>query len=150
MKLCSACLLGLDCRYDGANNLRKSNEQLLQAYRDGKLIPVCPEQLGGQSTPRPPAEIQGGMSGEQVLDGKTIVAEPNGTDVTRQFVKGAKMVLQIAQAVGVDEFIGVQKSPSCGCGKTYDGSFTKTLIDGDGVTVALLKQHGIKTRVIAK
>jgi uncharacterized protein YbbK (DUF523 family) len=70
----------------------------------------------------------------------------NGEDVTQQFVKGAYEVLKIAQSVGAKEYIGVQKSPSCGCGKTYDGTFTKTLIDGNGVTVALLKRNGISVK----
>lgn len=142
MRLCSACLLGLECRYDGKSNLEKASEQLLQEFRDGDIIPVCPEQLGGLPTPRIPQEIQG-MSGEFVLDGKCKVINKKGEDVTKQFVKGAYEVLKIAQSLGVKEYVGVQKSPSCGCGKTYDGTFTKTLIDGDGVTVALLKRNGI-------
>ena len=133
MKLCSACLLGLECRYDRKSNLEKASEQLLQEFRNGDIIPVCPEQLGGLSTPRTQSEIQGGMSGEHVLDGRCDVMNKNGENVTKQFVKGAYEVLKIAQFLGVKEYIGVQKSPSCGCGKTYDGTFTKTIIDGDGL-----------------
>ena len=143
MKLCSACLLGLECRYDGKSNLEKASEQLLKEFRNGDVIPVCPEQLGGLSTPRTPSEIQGGMSGEDVFDGRCKVIGKNGEDVTNQFIKGAYEVLKIAQSIGVKEYIGVQKSPSCGHGKTYDGTFTKTLIDGNGVTIALLKRNGI-------
>ena len=148
MKLCSACLLGLECRYDGKSNLEKASEQLLQEFRNGNIIPVCPEQLGGLSTPRTPSEIQGGMSGESVLDGRCKVIGKNGEDVTPQFIKGAYEVLKIAQSLGVKEYVGVQKSPSCGCGKTYDGTFTKTLIDGNGVTVALLKRNGISIKLV--
>jgi len=148
MKLCSACLLGLECRYDGKSNLEKASEELLQEFKEGKIIPVCPEQLGGLPTPRTPSEIQGRMSGEDVLDGRCRVMGKNGEDVTNQFIKGAYEVLKIAQSVGSKEYIGVQKSPSCGCGKTYDGTFTKTLIDGDGVLVALLKRKGIAVRIV--
>jgi uncharacterized protein YbbK (DUF523 family) len=148
MKLCSACLLGIECRYDGKSNLEKASEQLLQEFRNGNVIPVCPEQLGGLSTPRTPSEIQGGMSGESVLDGRGSVMGKDGEDVTKQFVKGAYEVLKIAQSLGIKEYVGVQKSPSCGCGKTYDGTFTKTLIDGDGVTVALLKRNEISVKLV--
>ena len=86
------------------------------------------------------------MSGEDVLDGKCKIINRNGGDVTEQFVKGAYEVLKIAQSLGIKEYIGVQKSPSCGCGKTYDGTFTKTLIDGDGITAALLKRNGISVK----
>ncbi|MDP2925297.1 MAG: DUF523 domain-containing protein [Nanoarchaeota archaeon] len=147
MRLCSACLLGLECRYNGKSNLEKASEQLLQEFRNENIIPVCPEQLGGLPTPRTPSEIQGGMSGEDVLDGRCKVISKNGEDVTPQFIKGAYEVLKIAQSLGIKEYIGVQKSPSCGCGKTYDGTFTKTLIDGDGVTVALLKRNGMSIKI---
>ncbi len=142
MKLCSACLLGIECHYDGRSKLEKVSDELLQEYKNGNIIPVCPEQLVGFSTPRAAAEIQG-MSGEHVLEGICKVLEKNGEDVTQKFIKGACEVLKIAQYLGVKEYIGVQKSPSCGCGRIYDGTFTGTLIDGDGVTVALLKKNGI-------
>jgi len=147
MKLCSACLLGLECRYDGKSNLEKASDKLLQEFREGGIIPVCPEQLGGLPTPRIASEIQG-MSGEHVLEGKCKVLGKDGEDVTPQFVKGAYEVLKIAQSLGVTEYIGVQKSPSCGCGKTYDGTFTRNLMDGDGVTVALLKRNGIFVKLL--
>ncbi|MFZ5954950.1 MAG: DUF523 domain-containing protein [Nanoarchaeota archaeon] len=143
MKLCSACLIGLECRYDGKSNLEKASVQFLEEFKEGKFIPICPEQLGGMLTPRIPAEIQGKMSGEDVLDGKAKVISKTGEDVTSQFTKGAYEVLKIAQAVEATEFYGVQKSPSCGCGQTYDGTFTKTLIEGNGVTAALLKRSGL-------
>lgn len=143
MKLCSACLVGLSCKYNGRNNLKKCSEELYEEYINGLVIPVCPEQLGGLPTPRTPAEIQGG-TGEDVLDGKCKVLDKNGQDVTGQFIKGACMVLQIAQDIGVNEFYGVPRSPSCGYDLMYDGTFSEKLIPGDGVTVALLKRNGIK------
>ena len=143
MKICSACLLGLECRYDGKSNLKKASEKLLQEFRNGDIIPVCPEQLGGLPTPRVAQEIQG-MSGEYVLDDKCKVINRNGEDVTQQFVRGAYEVLKIAQALGIKEFVGVQRSPSCGSGIIYDGSFSGKTIKGDGITTALLKRNGIK------
>ncbi len=140
MKLCSACLLGIKCAWDGED---RYNERVIELARKEVLVPVCPEQLGGLSTPRVPQEIQNG-TGDDVLNGKGKVLNKNGDDVTQYFIKGAYEVLKIAKLLGIREFIAKQKSPSCGCGKTYDGSFTGTLIEGDGVTTALLKKHGIK------
>ena len=142
MKLCSACLLGLDCKYNGGNNLNKCPKSILEDYKNGLIIPVCPEQLGGLQTPRTPAEIQG-MSGEDVLDRKCKVLTKDGQDISEQFIRGAHMTLQIAKDIGINEFIGVPKSPSCGCGLAYDGSFTSKMVKGDGVTIALLKRNGI-------
>jgi len=138
--------VGLNCRYDGKNNLDKISDELLAEFKDGKVIPVCPEQLGGLPTPRDASEIQG-MSGECVLDGRCKVKNKRGEDVTPQFIRGAYEVLKLAQYLCANEYIGAPKSPSCGCGKTLDGTFTKNLIDGDGVTVALLKRNGIRCRV---
>jgi len=141
MKLCSACLLGIKCAWDGKD--RYKNERVIELLKKEVLIPVCPEQLGGLSTPRIPQEIQG-CSGEKVLDGKCKVKNKSDEDVTKQFIKGAEETLKIAKLLGIKEFIAKQKSPSCGCGKTYDGTFSGKLIDGDGVTTALLKRNGIK------
>lgn len=144
MKLCSACLLGINCRYDGANNLKDNfKEKILELSQKGILIPVCPEQLGGQSTPRPPAEIQGG-TGIDVLNGHAKVVESSGVDVTEAYVRGAEEILKIAKLYNIKEALLKQRSPSCGCGKMYDGSFSKKIIVGDGVTTALLKQNNIK------
>jgi len=144
MKLCSACLLGIECRYDAKNNLEIASTRLLEEYKKGLIIPVCPEQLGGLPTPREPSEIQG-MSGERVLDGQCKVLNKKGVDVTTQFVKGAHEVLKIAQTLGIKEFIGVQKSPSCSSEQIYDGTFNKKLTNGNGITTALLKRNGITT-----
>lgn len=139
-KLISACLLGIKCRHDGK---RKPNRKIINLAKEEFLIPVCPEQLGGLSTPRIPQEIQG-CSGKKVLDGKCKVKNKENEDVTRKFIRGARETLNIAKLYGVREFIGKSKSPSCGCGKTYDGTFTGNLIKGDGVTTAFLKRNGIK------
>jgi uncharacterized protein YbbK (DUF523 family) len=140
MKLCSACLLGVKCRYDGQS---KPDERVLALAKTETLIPVCPEQLGGQPTPRPGAEIQGG-DGLAVLNGTAKVMEPSGNDVTANFIAGAEEILKLAKLFNITEAILKQKSPSCGCGRIYDGTFSKTLIEGDGVTAALLKNNGIK------
>lgn len=140
MKLVSACLLGIKCTWNGKS---KKNKKIIKLSKKEVLIPVCPEQLGGLPTPRIPQEIQG-CSGEKVLDGKCKVKNKIGKDVTKQFIKGAKETLKIAKLFKVKEFIGKSKSPSCGCGKIYDGTFSGKLIKGDGVTTALLKKNGIK------
>ncbi|MBD3208553.1 MAG: DUF523 domain-containing protein [Candidatus Nealsonbacteria bacterium] len=129
-KLCSACLLGVECRYDGKS---KPVQKVLNLAKKEILIPICPEQLGGLSTPREPAE----QNGDKVVT-KT------GRDVTGNFTKGAEQVLRLARLLNIKEVILKQKSPSCGCGKIYDGTFSGKLIEGDGVTAALLKKNGIK------
>lgn len=130
--LISACLLGLDCRYDGKNN-GLSAEKLAALREKYELIPVCPECYGGLTTPRTPSERRGDM-----------VVSKTGTDVTRQFEKGAQTALSLALLFGAKTAILKENSPSCGCGTIYDGSFTGTLVPGDGVTAELLKKHGIK------
>ena len=141
MKLISACLLGIKCAWDGTDKYK--NLKVIEILRNEELIPVCPEQLGGLNTPRPPQEIQGG-SGADVLDGKCKVRNINGEDVTQQFIRGAVETLRTAQRFNISQFIGKSGSPSCGCGKIYSGTFSNTLIDGDGVTAALLRRKGIK------
>ncbi len=133
-------MLGVQCRYDGQI---KPNEQAKKLAVSEPLIPVCPEQLGGQATPRPNAEIRGG-DGNDVLAGRATVIEPDGKDITGQFVAGAHEVLKLAKLYDVTAAIMKSKSPSCGCGRIYDGTFSGKLTDGDGVTAALLKQNGIK------
>jgi uncharacterized protein YbbK (DUF523 family) len=130
MKLVSACLIGIKCRYDGKSNL---NKECFELFKRGKLIPVCPEQLGGLQTPREKSEIQ--------KNGKILTK--SGKDVTENFIKGARETLKLAKLLGAKEAILKSKSPSCGCGKIYDGTFSGKLIKGDGVTVALLKKNKI-------
>lgn len=140
MKLCSACLLGIRCRYDGNS---KSNEKVLALLKKEVLIPVCPEQLSGLKTPRPNTEIKNG-DGSFVLDKKASVIDSHGNDVTDYFINGAKEVLKLAKMCNIKEAILKQRSPSCASGQMYDGTFSNILIKGDGVTTALLKKNGIK------
>ncbi|MFA5961176.1 MAG: DUF523 domain-containing protein [Parcubacteria group bacterium] len=130
MKLCSACLLGIKCRYDGSD---KANEKVLALAKKETLVPVCPEQLRGLLTPREQTEIRGDR-----------VFTKSGVDVTANFKIGAEQVLKIAKARGITTAILKQKSPSCGCGKIYDGTFSGVMIEGDGVMTKLLKKNGIE------
>jgi uncharacterized protein YbbK (DUF523 family) len=141
VKLISACLLGIKCAWDG-QDIYKS-DKAMELSNSERLLPVCPEQLGGLKTPRAPQEIQGG-SGEDVLDGRCKVLNIDGEDVTQEFITGAEETLKIVKLFHIEEFIGKSRSPSCGCGQIYDGTFSRALIDGDGVTTALLKRNGIR------
>ena len=127
--LVSACLLGVPCRYDGTG---KADERLLALASTHTLIPVCPEQLGGLCTPRPPAERNGAQ-----------VRTQSGEDVTDAFQRGAEQTLFLARLLGCKMAILKANSPSCGSGSIYDGSFQNRLIPGEGITAALLRQNGI-------
>lgn len=137
--LISACLLGVRCRYDGGHS---RDVAAIKQHETDTLISICPEELGGLPTPRPPAEIVGG-DGEAVLAGTAKVMTAAGEDVTDAYLRGAHQTLGIAQSHGATRVILKARSPSCGCGHIYDGTFSSTLKAGDGVTAALLKQHGI-------
>ena len=128
--LVSACLLGTNCKYNGGNNYDPSIDEYLKDY---EIIPICPEVLGGLSTPRHPSEIK---------DNKVI--NNKGEDVTSFFIKGAELTLEIAKKHNVKKALLKAKSPSCGNGKIYDGTFTDTLTEGDGITTKLLKENGIE------
>lgn len=130
--LVSACLLGVNCRYDGKNNENPS-VLALQNRSDICLIPVCPEQLGGLTTPRLPSERIG-----------NIVINSAGEDVTAQYAKGAEEALKIAKLYGCDSAILKERSPSCGSSGIYDGTFTRTLTDGKGCTAEVLSAAGIQ------
>ncbi len=138
--LVSACLLGLATRYDGGHNLNEA-VQLVFGSRSC-IIPICPEQLGGLPTPRPPAEIAGG-DGAAVIDGRAAVVTAAKKDVTASYLKGAEQALLIAQMFKADGAVLKARSPSCGSGKIHNGSFSSHYMDGDGVTAALLKRRGI-------
>lgn len=127
--LVSACLLGKKCRYDGKEN---RSDAIIALAREHLLIPVCPELLGGLPVPRDAAEISGGR-----------VVTKTGRDVTAQFEKGAAATLKIAQKEDCLCAILKSRSPSCGAGKIYDGTFTGTLANGDGVTVKILRENGV-------
>jgi uncharacterized protein YbbK (DUF523 family) len=140
--LVSACLAGIDCTYKGRNNLRKNIKRLVDA---GRALPICPEVLGGSAIPRPQCEILGG-DGASVLDGSAKVVTRSGRDVTRLLVTGARKTLRLAKKYAIKKAILKANSPSCGCGRIYDGTFTRRLIKGSGVTAALLGRNGIKMR----
>jgi uncharacterized protein YbbK (DUF523 family) len=142
MKLISACLLGVKCRWNGDHN---KNDRAMDLVKKEILLPVCPEQLGGLSTPRARQEIQGG-AGKDVLDKKANIINQDGDDVTEQLIKGAEETLKIAQLYQVKEFIGKSLSPSCSCSKIYDGTFTGKIKDGRGITAELLMKNGIMIR----
>ena len=129
--LVSACLLGEPCRYDGKSKPCEAVLKLAQAYT---LIPICPEVMGGLPTPRVPSEKQ--------PDGS--VKSKDGRDVTAEYRAGAAQALRIARENGCELAVLKEKSPSCGKGRIYDGSFTRTLTDGEGVCSALLIQNGIR------
>lgn len=139
MILISACLAGVNCKYNGRNNYAEEFEKMVAR---GEAIPVCPEQLGGCTTPRPPVEIPGG-TGADVLDGKCAAIRKNGEDVSAELIKGAEETLRIAQMAGAGRAVLKAKSPSCGCGIIYDGSFTGKMKKGNGVTAELLLRNGI-------
>jgi len=128
--LVSACLLGAACRYDGKSKRYGAVEELCRRH---EVVPVCPEQLGGLPTPRVPAERQGDR-----------VVTKTGGDVTAEYRRGAEEALHLAQLLGCTVAVLKERSPSCGSGQIYDGSFTGTLTDGFGVAAQLLRSHGIR------
>lgn len=127
--LISACLLGIECRYDGAGKKIPEIEQLKKKHH---LIPICPEIFGGLPTPREPAE----KVGDRIMT-KT------GNDVTVYYKKGANEVLKLARLFDCKYAILKEYSPSCGYGEIYDGTFTGQLIKGDGILANLLAQNGV-------
>ena len=126
----SACLLGVCCRYKGDG---KASERILELAKRHTLVGICPEQLGGLATPRAPAEQ---------FDGRVITNE--GNDVTSAFEAGAKAALRLIKLANAEFAILKARSPSCGSGRVYDGTFSGVLTDGDGVTARLFKENGIK------
>lgn len=139
MILISACLAGLNVRYNGTNSL---DEKIQKLVLENKAVTVCPELMGGFSTPREPAEIVGG-NGQDVLDGNATVVESSGQDVTDLYLKGAYATLQKALEVGATNVILKEYSPSCGSAKIYNGRFNGTKLAGEGVTTALLRRNNI-------
>ena len=128
--LISACLLGVNCKYNGKNNY---NEELVFYLKDKSIIPICPEIYGGLTTPRTPSEIKNKK-----------VYSKNGIDLTENFLRGANETLELAKKFNCKKAILKSKSPSCGCGKIYDGTFSNQLIEGNGITAELLIQNGIE------
>lgn len=130
MLIVSACLANLHCRYDGGS---KSCEAILRLVAEGQAIPVCPEQLGGLPTPRLPAE----RIGDKII-------RKDGTDVSAEFMRGAQEALHMARLVKAKAAILKARSPSCGFGKVYDGSFTGRVVNGNGVFAELCQQAGME------
>ena len=130
--LVSACLLGVNCRYNGIPQADEAVTELL-TRKDITLIPVCPEQLGGLPTPRTPSERK-----------EELVVSSEGENRTDEFVRGAEEALRLARLYGCEVAILKERSPSCGNKTVYDGSFTGTLVPGEGVTAELLRKNGVK------
>lgn len=130
--LVSACLLGERVRFDG--QAKTQHHPVLERWlAEGRVVRVCPEVAGGLPVPRPPAERVGDA-----------VVTKRGVDVTEHFERGAQEALRLARAHDIHVAVLKSGSPSCGSGFIYDGTFTKTRVDGDGVTTALLQSHGIR------
>ncbi len=127
--LISACLLGTPCRYDGKSVVCEKACLLSEKY---ELVPICPEVTGGLKTPRIPSE----RSGDRVIN-------KEGGDVTRNFINGALEALKLAKEEGIKKALLKERSPSCGRGRIYDGSFSGKLVEGDGVAAELLMKNGI-------
>ncbi len=145
----SGCLGFFNCRYDGSGfndyDLAGLETYLKERYQTDyiEFIPVCPEQLGGLTTPRVPAEITGGKATE-VISGKAKVITREGKDVSDAFLRGAKEVSALAEKVSIRVFVLKENSPSCGSKKVYSGSFNGKLIPGMGITSAFLRQKSIE------
>lgn len=135
MIIVSACLAGYRCRYDGKIC---PDEAIVDLVGRGEAIPVCPEMMGGLPCPRIPSE--------RTADGTRVVTREGG-DVTDAFVLGAEETLRLARLYGCEKAILKARSPSCGCGQVYDGTFSGTLIAGDGVTAQLLRENGVAVEV---
>lgn len=127
--LVSQCLLGVDCRYDGGNNFRS---EVLELIEKSEVIPVCPEILGGMTTPRLPSERLGNR-----------VVNKAGEDVTAAFERGAAQALRIAELYGAKYAVLKQRSPSCGSEMIYDGTFSGKKIPGKGVACEAFEAAGI-------
>ncbi|MEK4760895.1 DUF523 domain-containing protein [Viridibacillus sp. FSL E2-0187] len=140
MIVVSSCLAGLKVRYNGTHSLDHKIHKLIE---EKKAVTVCPELLGGFSTPREPAEIIGG-NGEDVLDGKAKVIEKSGRDVTDLYIKGAVATLKKVQELNATMIVLKEYSPSCGSSMIYNGQFENEKIVGNGVTTALLRRNGLQ------
>ena len=133
MEVVSACLAGIICRYDGT---AQEAPEVMEAVRLGQALPLCPEMLGGLPAPRQAAEIK---------EGCVVTAE--GIDLTQSFQKGAEIATQIAILAGCRKAVLKARSPSCGCGRIYDGTFSGHLVEGDGLWAQALKKAGIEVKV---
>jgi uncharacterized protein YbbK (DUF523 family) len=140
--LISACLLGVACNHEGRGSPRAVVDELAEHYR---LVPVCPEVLGGLPTPRAAAELQGGDGADVVAaTGDARVVNIEGEDVTAAYRRGAEAAVAVAKAVGAERAVLKARSPSCGSSAVYDGSFSRRLVPGRGVTAAALAAAGLE------
>lgn len=140
--LVSACLLGEAVRHDARHKL--STHPVLRRWQEERrLVRVCPEVEGGLPVPRPAAEIAGGAGGRRVLLGAAKVVDRHGNDVTAPFVRGAQAALALVERHRIGVAVLKARSPSCGPGESYDGTFSGALVDEPGVTAALLMSHGV-------
>lgn len=139
MYLISACLCGVNCKYNGANNYNEICDKL---FSSGKAILVCPEQLGGLPTPRIPSEIINYFKENSQKD--ITIINKNGDNVSKEFIKGAQEVLNIAKKLNIKKAILKEGSPSCGVNYIYDGNFNGTKIPGMGITTKILKEAFIE------
>ncbi|AIQ43131.1 DUF523 domain-containing protein [Paenibacillus sp. FSL R7-0312] len=140
MIIVSSCLAGMKVRYNGTDCLDQSIRHLLDSHQ---AVAVCPELMGGFSTPREPAEIVGG-SGRDVLEGRARVVGRTGNDVTAMYIEGAYAALEQARSLAATLVVLKENSPSCGSSMIYNGAFAGVKIPGEGVTSALLRLHGIE------
>ncbi|WP_031482947.1 DUF523 domain-containing protein [Maridesulfovibrio frigidus] len=134
MIIVSGCLAGINCKYNGEDS---SDERVIELVKKGKAVPVCPEQFGGLPTPRPACEI---------FENKVVTQQ--GVDLSENFLRGAEEGVKLAKLVGAKKAILKSRSPSCGCGQIYDGSFGGKLIEGDGFFTAMLKLENIDVESI--
>lgn len=145
MKLVSACLVGINCKWNGKSH---SIKKIIEEFEKGDIIPLCPEILGGLSIPRSPCGIFNG-TGADVINGTHRVISTKGEDFTKNFIEGSGIFLEIAKKIGVKQVILKKTSPCCGVDKTWqmryeNGKYKNHLVDGDGVLTALLKRNEIK------
>lgn len=140
--LISACLAGLPVRYNGS--AKPLIHDAVERWKaEDRLVTLCPELAGGFQVPRPPAEIENGLDGDDVLDGRARVLEISGGDVSAAYIDGARIALEVARQNDCRHALLIDGSPSCGSGFVYDGSFSGKKHAGQGVTAALLRRNGI-------
>lgn len=135
MFLVSACLAGIRCRYNGGS---KPEREIVDLFKSGEVIAVCPEQLGGLTTPRPPSQFYGG-TGEDVLDGKAKLIRQDGVDLTSYYIEGAYAVLRIMKELNLNKAVLKARSPACGVGTVW---CENELVNGYGVCSSLLLREG--------
>jgi uncharacterized protein YbbK (DUF523 family) len=139
--LISPCLIGIRTRWDESCD---EIDELINLVKSGQAVFMCPEQTGGLTTPREHSETEPGKTAKEVLNGKAKVLSITRKDVTEQYVTGARRILKFCQEMGVETAILKSDSPACGSERTYDGTFTGTIIPGKGIAAELLEQNGIR------